>query len=222
MSGLQRRGNDHAMRRHRTRHSAERHLPVCRGWGNTDEGGLGGIVGHERHRVLTHRHHEVRHSFSADLHPSQPSLPEGEHRADRDDIHGRWDAELKATLNLAIRTETFPPLFGRQVGADPSVRHGLSRVVYHRAFQPYPGVQSDVENGVLGHRHPLQRLVREVLVIHINLVGPHGHAEAVVAGRVCQAEADLLIIAGMDGQIRPGRRLAVGAGHLSRQGHAGL
>ena len=77
--GLQSKGNNHAMGGHGTRRPGQRHFARRRRIRNTDEGGLGGIIGHERHGVSTHRQHKVRHSCPADLQPPQPGWSEGEY-----------------------------------------------------------------------------------------------------------------------------------------------
>ena len=86
---------------------------------------------------------------------------EGSHRADRyyNGPSIRGNSELKAACRLAISTETFPPLFGRQAGTDLGVGHGLPSIVHHCAPQHHAGLQGDVEDGSPRHLDSLYRCV---------------------------------------------------------------
>ena len=173
------------MWRNRARRPSQRHLTVCRGRGDADERSFGGIIGHERHRLPTHRQCEVCHPCLIDL-QSAPGRVEGSRWSGRDDILRREDLELKAALRTGLGTNASPRLFGRQASTNPCVRHGLAPVVHHLAFQQHPGLQGNVEDGILRDCYSLYRLVQEVVMIHINLVSPSRHSQAVVAGLICR------------------------------------
>jgi len=136
---------------------------------------------------------------------------ERENRADRDHILCWRDSEPKAADKIGLKTEVPPLYFGGLLGADLGIWHGLAHIVYHLPFQRYPGLQGDVEDGVLRHLDSLYRRVQEVFAIHVDLVGSGRHPQTVVAGGIRSIETDLLTFVVHDPQPRMGYRLAIGS-----------